>query len=455
MACLCARARSRANDTGVRGAPIQSRAEKSNKMTPQEKRQINEAIVEANVELDSLSKKPSLSGQEKRRSEFLLSRLANLRAGFGLRQVMASELHTLETEHGLEHAEIKQPDSLSDEQRAFCQFLKTGEVERRDEVSGIPIAPNSFSGGNGGGSFVPVDFFTDFLPMALKAHDPIFDEDSVTLIKTENGRPISVPFLSDTENVAVLTSELADTSSAETDIASAGQVLLGAYSYRSPIFRTSIESVQDTENAFPVVEIFKAFAADRIARGVSKDMLLGSSKTAGLLPSLLALPFGVGAIASGGSAVNDGGSGTSSTSINSQDLSTLFFSVNSSYRDSDKCAWWMNDSTLLALSKQNDKQGRPLIDLNAPRLQLMGKPVKVSPSMPSIGASTNPIAFGDFTFWAQRLSIGTGYIKRYINAPGLAENFKCGFRAFSRHDGALLFSDQNSAPPIRLLQMHS
>jgi len=423
-------------------------------MTPQEKRQINEAIYEANIELDSLSKKASLTPQERRRSDFLLSRVANLRAGFGLRQVMASELHTLETGHGLEHAEIPQPDSLSEETRAFCQFMKTGEWEKRDEVTGIPIAPNGFTGGNGGGSFSPVDFFSDFLVKSLKAHDPIFDEDSVTLIKTENGRPIMVPFLSDTENVAVLTSELADTSSSEQDIASAGQVLLGAYSYRSPIFRTSIESVQDTENAFPVVEIFKAFAADRIARGVSKDMLVGSAKTVGLLPSLLALPFGVGAIASG-SAVNDGGSGTGANSIGSQDLSNLFFSVNSSYRDSEKCAWWMNDGTLLALSKQNDKQGRPLVDLKAPRLQLMGKRISVSPSMPSIGASTNPIAFGDFTFWAQRLSIGTGYIKRYINASGLAENFKCGFRAFSRHDGALLFSDPNSAPPIRLLQMHS
>jgi HK97 family phage major capsid protein len=423
-------------------------------MTALERKQTNDAIYEANLELNALSLKSTLNAQERRRSDFLLSRVANLRAGFGLRQVMVSELHTLETEHGLEHTEIPQPDSLSEETRAFCQFMKTGEYEKRDSVTGLPIAPNGFSGGNGGGSFVPVDFFTDFLPMALKAHDPLFDSDSCTVIKTTHGHPIMVPYLSDVENVAVLTSELADTSSSETDISAAGQALLGAYSYRSPIFRTSIESVQDLENAFPVVEIFKAFAGDRIARGVSKDLLLGSSKTVGLLPSLLALPFGIGAIATG-SAVNDGGSGTGANSIGSQDLSNLFFSVNSSYRDSDKCSWICNDSTLLTLSRQNDKQGRPLIDLNAPRLQLLGKPVKVSPSMPSIGASTNPIAFGDFRFWATRQSIGTGYVRRYTNAPGLAENFKCGFRAFARFDGALLFGDTSSAPPIRLLQMHS
>ena len=421
---------------------------KEHEMTPLERKQTNDAIYEANLELDVLSKKPSLNPQERRRSDFLLSRLANLRAGFGLNSVMQHELHKVEAENGFERTEFQKPDGLSDESRAFCQFLKTGEWEKRDSITGLPIVPNGYAGG---GSFSPVEFFAEIFA-ALKAHDPIIDPESVTLISTENGRPIMVPYLSDTANVSVLTTELA--SASETDIASADQALLGAYSYRSPIFRCSIESVMDTENAVPILEIFRKFATDRTARGVSKDLLLGSAKTVGLLPSLLALPYGIGAIA-GGSNVNDGLGGTGHSTIGSDDIASLFFSVNAEYRASDRCAFWMNDSTLLALSKQKDKNGSPLLDLTAPRLTLLSKIVRVSPNMPSIGASTTPIAFGDFSYWATRQSVGTGYVQRFSQTAGLAEAFKVGFRMFTRWDGALLFDDVNSAPPIRLLQMLS
>jgi HK97 family phage major capsid protein len=296
-----------------------------------------------------------------------------------------------------------------------------------------------------------VEFFEKVFA-ALKQHDPIFDEDSVTVISTTHGRPILVPYLSDVENVAVLTSETA--SASETDISNSGQALIGAWSYRSPILRASLESAQDLEAGVPLIEIFRRFATDRIARGVAKDLLLGSSKTVGLLPSLLALPLAIGAIASG-SNVNDGLGGAGISTISSDDIVDLYFSVDAEFRASDQCAFWANDSTLLALSKQKDKNGRPLLDLNAPRLTLLGKPVKVSPNMPSIGASTTPIAFGDFSYWATRKSIGTGYIKRYSQTLGLIEQGKVGLRAFARFDGALLFDDTNSAPPIRLLQMMS
>ncbi len=99
---------------------------------------------------------------------------------------------------------------------------------------------------------------------------------------------------------------------------------------------------------------------------------------------------------------------------------------------------------------------RPLLDLNASRLSLMGKPVRISPSMDSIAASENPIAFGDLSYWVTRYAPNQSYLLRYQEVPGLIEKGLVGVRAFARFDGALLWKqDQVSNPPVRLLKNSS
>ncbi len=259
-----------------------------------------------------------------------------------------------------------------------------------------------------------------------------------------------VPFASDIENVATAVSE--NTSIGENDISQVGSKTLAGFSYKSPMWRTSIEFGQDVSEAFNLTKLFERFASDRIARGAGADLLNNSSagKPFGLIPSLLALGATTTAL---GSAANTGGTETGANSVGSKDLSNLFFAVPSAYRKSDKCAWLMNDSTALYISTLLDKNGRPLLNLNEPVLTLLGKPVKIDTGMPSIGASQTPIAFGDLSYWATRYAADDSYILRFRER--FADSGEVGWMAFVRVDGALLFSDESEPSPIRLLQNHS
>jgi HK97 family phage major capsid protein len=331
--------------------------------------------------------------------------------------------------------------------RVWSAFARGEKPEARDQAAGQTTI--TYSNAVGGG-LVPVEFF-DKLPMAMAQHSPLFDEDSVTFIRTDNGREMQVPFASDVETVATVVVE-GGAIATESDVAQIDSKTLGGFNYKSPLWRTSIEFDQDVSIAINTTELFRRFAADRIARGAGADLLVNSSagKPFGLVPALLAL----GAITvAQGSAANTGGSETGANSVGSGDLAKLFFAVPAPYRASAKSAWLMNDATALYLSTLNDKMGRPLLDINEPVLNLLGKPVKIDNSMPNIGASQTPIAFGDLSYWATRYAASTGYILKFRER--YAEKGQVAFRAFVRVDGCLMFSGVNEPSPIRLLQNHS
>lgn len=333
------------------------------------------------------------------------------------------------------------------QRRVWKAFVGGTKAEARDQAVGQTAINYTFLGAGGG--LVPQDFFEN-LPMAMASHSPLFDEDSVTFIRTSNGRPMLTPFASDVETVASVVDQ--NTSVGTTDIAQIGQKVLNGYTYRSPMWKVSREFDTDVAEFVNTTTLFERFAADRIARGAGIDLVIGSgtNKPLGIIPSLLAL----GATTTAqGSAINDGSANTGANSIGSQDLSKLFFSVNAAYRKSDKCAWLMNDSTALYLATVLDKMGRPLLDINAPNLSLYGKPLKIDNGFPAIGPSATPIAFGDFSYWATRYVQDGGYIRKFTER--YAEAGQVGFRAFVRIDGCLLFSDAGSPCPIRLLQNHS
>ena len=167
----------------------------------------------------------------------------------------------------------------------------------------------------------------------------------MTLIKSTNGRVLTIPTLGDVSNVAEVIGEAVQDSS--TDIANVGQALVGAYSYRTPRYTASIEAFQDVESAGGLAQMFENFAADRLARGISADLVNGTGadvKPLGLVPSVIALASTATPIITAiGAADNTGGS---ALGIGSEDLANLYYSVDSTYRSSPKAAWLMNDTTL-------------------------------------------------------------------------------------------------------------
>jgi HK97 family phage major capsid protein len=402
------------------------------------------------AEANELSNKPSWSKQDERRNAYLLSAISAVKSGVSLAEVDQEQLNQTEIEQGLpvtQRSHSWTSTEKRNEVRVWQKFIKTGDIETRDMTVGNGTP--AYLKGNAG-SFVPLGFF-DRVFAAQKGHDALFDPEIVTFVKTDTGAPLEVSMMGDTENVAQLTSEAGGVS--EVDISSTGAVMLGAYTFRSPVFHVSIESMQDVAIGGSVVDLFTKFSADRIARGVGPYLVTGSgiSQPTGLLTALES--SGAISITATGSAVNDGTAATGSNSVGSQDIANLYYSLDSAYRDSPNCCWLMNSGTLGALAAIVTKQGVPLVQWQGPEAWILGKKVCISPSVPSIGSAHIPIILGDLSYFMVRAT--PVKVQIYRETVGLVEKGKVGLRAFCRYDSTFLYTDLNSPSPCVFLVNHS
>jgi HK97 family phage major capsid protein len=234
-------------------------------------------------------------------------------------------------------------------------------------------------------------------------------------------------------------------------------VMIGAYTFRTPTFHASIESLQDVEMAGGVVELFKKFSAERLALGVGPYLVTGQGPTVkqptGLLNALETLDGA--SVVSQGAGGNDGIS-SASNSVGSADIANLYYALDEAYRDSPKCCWLMSSGSLGKLAAIVTKEGLPIVQWQGPEAYILGKRVRISPSMPSIAAQNVPILFGDLSYFCVRCSMDPiTRVQLYRETPGLIERGKIGLRAYVRYDSALLYSDTGSPAPIVYLQNHS
>ncbi len=210
------------------------------------------------AEASTLSNKPNWTKQDERRNAYLLAAISAVKAGASLTELNRAQLMETEIAEGLEVTEFKR-SPLSAETcehvGVWQRFVKNGRIEQRDMTVGN--GQPAYLTGNAG-SLVPLEFFKDVFA-AKKNTDCLFDPNVVTYIETTNGRPMQFGYMGDTENVANLVSEGNPTT--EQDISSVGGVMLGAYTFRTPMFHASLESFDDVEMAAGVIELFKKFSA--------------------------------------------------------------------------------------------------------------------------------------------------------------------------------------------------
>ena len=406
-----------------------------------------------NTEAAAITGKAKWSRQDEARLGYLKMSSAAILRGATLRELDEANLNEMERRNGLPISSLvtKHP-SLSRAKEVEARGWKNF-VETRDMVEGDPKSRiGTFSGL---GYFVPNSFFPD-VKLSMKAHDALFDGDAVTVINSTNGRPLPLPLISDTDNVASVVSEAGSQTSV--DIDATGQAVVGAYSYSTPRFVASLESFDDLEGNLSVVELFKQFSADRLARGIGADMVNGNgtNKTLGLIPSLSAV--GAPVVTAQGASANTGGSELGSNSLGSIDFATAYQTLDSAYVNSPKAAWFMSHSTLAYLESIVTKYGEPLklvhYETGVPRI--FGIRVRICPSMDPIGASNIPVVLGDGSYWVTRIVTDEfAGVKVYTEAPGLAEQGNVGLRTFVRADGALLFKDSGSSCPFVVIRMHS
>jgi HK97 family phage major capsid protein len=408
------------------------------------------------AEASELSTKPNWTKSDERRNAYLLAAISAVKSGVSLIDINVAELNDVEDRMGVERTMIEPRSPLTREQRhhigVWQRFIKNGKIESRDMTVGNGTP--AFLTGNLG-SFVPLEWFKDVFA-AKKNTDALFDPNVVTYVETTHGRPMQFGYYGDTENVAQLVSEgnLAN----EQDLSSVGGVMIGAYTFRTPTFHASIESLLDVEMAGGLVELFKKFSAERIALGVGSYLVNGQGPTVkqptGLLNAIETLEGN--SVVAAGSSKNTGGAETGATSVGSADIANLFYALDEAYRDSPKCAWLMSSGTLGKLAAITTQQGLPIVQWQGPEAWILGKPVRISPSMPSIGAQNIPILFGDLSYFCVRCSVDPiTRVQLYREAPGLIERGKIGLRAYVRYDSALLFGDTGSPAPIVYLENHS
>jgi HK97 family phage major capsid protein len=407
-------------------------------------------IQEASV----LSRKVRLSGQEERRNAWLLASISALKqGGTTLAELDAEQHNERAIAAGLPTVEARKK-LTEEEARATAFQALVARGEQRDMVEGAPML-TQLGTYTGLGYFIPTGFFPTLF-RALKAHDALFDEDAVTVIKSKTGAPFAVPLASDTEHTASVVSEAGSQSSVDFD--STSHATLGAYSYATDRYVVSSESFQDLDSAVSVTALANEFFQDKLARGIGADLVNGNGtgKPLGLIPSLEA--NGAPIVTAAGSSGNDGGAGTGANSLGTADLSSAISQLDQAYFG-PKTAWMMNRATLATLSGQLDKYGNivRLVEYVGGVPTIFGIHVKICPSLDSIGASKVPVVLGDFRYWATRLVTadeGIG-LKVYTEAPGLIERGNVGIRCFMRADGDLLWNDSGSPSPFILVRNHS
>jgi HK97 family phage major capsid protein len=409
------------------------------------------------AEASALSNKKAWTKADERRNAYLLSAIASVRSGATLAELDLQNLNDTEIRNGFRPTKLRRESIKT---RAKALFLKklweagdTRELRTvtTEETEGNLLA--QIGTYTGLGNFVPTQFF-DTVFHTMGDHDFLYDADKVTLRKTDKAGPVVIPTYSDLENVAIQFSEAANTFGDQIDIGQPGNVKLGSYSYRSPIHWMSLEVFDDMADTAGAYDTFATAQADRLARGISKNLLLGSGTgtTLGLIPALQAA--GVSGVVATGNANNTGGAGTGVNSIGSYDLANLFCSVNASYRSSSKCGWAMNDTTLLSLMGAVTKMGLPLVNFENGGAYIYGKPVFISPNIPSIGSSAISVLFGDFSYWVTRLVGADARIQVYRETA--VEQGLVGLQSFVRADGVYAFNDTNPAnSPVNYLVQHS
>ena len=356
----------------------------------------------------------------------------------GERDLMTFRANRIGKELGLPVHEQRTDDPYAE---AFRSYLLTGIASQaledrfkayRAMDSGAGAYPGSPSG-----YFTPVDFEARAWAM-LKQFDELFDETVITRVESKHGGPWASPNLDDTSAASIVVPEGNQTT--ELDSTPVNALILGpASTWRSGQVKTSIEYLQDS--GIP----FDALLADcfgvRFARGI------GASNVSVLMAAATR-----GAVASGSESNTGNDSQTGANSIGSDDLTALIGSVDPAYLANPKCAWVMNFTTLVSLLGLRNMQGSLVLDI--PYIDgsfwLLGKPIRICPSMDSVGANKKPIAFGDLSRFILRIVKDSLAVKAFPER--YAEYGITAWEGYLRCNAGVQLTPASSQVPIKYLQ---
>lgn len=312
---------------------------------------------------------------------------------------------------------------------AFDAYLRHGmtglNAEQRTIMSERFTTPEQRAQGTNvdtaGGYLVPEGFFGEIVE--ARQFFGGMRQSRATVIPTASGNPIPIPTDDDTSNTGALVGE--NQEHTETALAF-GAVTLNAYTYSSKLVKVSRQLLNDS--AFPLQPFIARKFGQRLGRIQNTHFTTGDNS---------AKPQG----AATGAATGATGASGQTTSVTWNDLLTLEHAVDRDYRMGAE--YMFHDSTLLALKKLKDGEGRPLwqsgVAIGAPDT-INGYRYVVNNDVAEMVASAKSILFGDFSLYYIR-DVNEILVLRLDER--YAEYLQVGFLAFARCDGRIVDAGTN------------
>jgi HK97 family phage major capsid protein len=265
-----------------------------------------------------------------------------------------------------------EPGELEPEERAILRQGAT-KFEQRTQTAGTASA---------GGYTVPTEL-AGFIDRAMKLWGPMYDSDVATVITTVGGNSLKVPTVDDTAVVAVASTEgAALTDDGGSDV-TFGQKSLDAYSFDTEFVKWSWEL--DADSIFAMEQLLGDLLGERLARIANSQLTTGTGSSA---PNGVVTASGLGKTAA------------ATAAITSDEIIDLLHAVDPAYRQSPKARFMFNDSTMSAVRKLKDSEGRYLwqmgdITTGVPGT-LLGYRYSINQAMDSLAAAKKVMLFGDF-----------------------------------------------------------
>jgi HK97 family phage major capsid protein len=299
--------------------------------------------------------------------------------------------------------------AVTPEQRSL---LRSGFVENRTQTAGTPAA---------GGYTVPREMANRIVETMLD-WGPMYDPGITDEIVTSSGNPFDIPTNDDTANTSGPLDEGDDVVDDNSGDLEFGQANLSAYVEATPWLKISMELLQDS--AFNIEQFVGRKLGERLGRGANRKLTVGTgnNEARGIVVASL-----------------QGKLAAAVAALTAEELIDLQHSVNAAYRRSPSCRWMFADTTLAAIRKLKDGEGRFLWTMGDVRVdvpdQILGKPYSINDDVPAIAAGNRSVLFGDFS----------RYTVRKVGSPLIGtvrERFwpKVGLAGIIRYDGDLLDS---------------
>lgn len=297
---------------------------------------------------------------------------------------------------------------LDPEERAA---LRNGVApkEARAQTTGVPTA---------GGYTVPTELSNQII-ISMKAWGPMYDDDICTVMTTTSGNPIDLPTVDDTNvPVAKHTEAGAVTDDGGSD-ATFGKKTLNAFAYDTEWVKFSWELAQDS--IFNFETLLGDLLGQRLGRRANTELTVGDGDGD---------PNGIV------TASSLGVTSAATAAMTYDEIIDLVHSVDPAYRQSPKTRFMFNDTTLGALRKLKDGEGRYIwsagdVQKGVPG-SLLGYNYSINQAMANLGAAAKPMIFGDFgKYFVRKVGGIVMFVARERFAPDI------GLLGLVRLDGEL------------------